>query len=47
MAEVTWTDPSRKNWDDFRSRLDTHLQRLKAQDINYRQPRSDDDAPAK
>lgn len=42
MAEVNWTDPQQKNWDDFRSRLDTHLQRLKAQGVNYRQPRQTD-----
>ena len=42
MAEVTWTDPRLKNWEDFRNRLDVHLQRLKAQGVNYRQPRPDD-----
>jgi hexosaminidase len=47
IAEVTWTDPQRKNWEDFRSRLDVHLQRLNAQGVHSRQPRADDDAPAK
>jgi hexosaminidase len=47
LAEVTWTDPSRKNWDDFRSRLDVHLQRLKAQKVNYRQPQPTKDASDK
>jgi hexosaminidase len=43
MAEVTWTDAALKNWQDFRRRLDVHFQRLKAQAVNYRQPRPDDD----
>ncbi len=47
MAEVTWTEPSRKGWGDFRARLDTHLLRLKAEGVHYRQPRRDDDAPGK
>jgi hexosaminidase len=46
MAEVTWTDPKLKNWSDFWNRLDVHLQRLKAQGVNYRQPRPDDNAKA-
>ena len=29
-------------WDDFTRRLGTHLQRLKAQAVNYRQPRPTD-----
>jgi hexosaminidase len=45
MAEVTWTDPERKKWEDFRNRLDTHLQRLRAQGVNYRRPRQTDNAP--
>jgi len=36
LAEVTWTDPKLKRWEDFSSRLDTHLQRLKVQGVNYR-----------
>ena len=36
MAEVAWTDPKLKNWENFRNRLETHLQRLRAQGINYR-----------
>jgi hexosaminidase len=47
MAELTWSDPKQKNWADFRKRLDSQLLRLKAQGVNYRQPRPDDDAPAK
>ena len=42
MAEVLWTDRRQKNWDDFRGRLEKHLRRLKAQGVNYRQPRSTD-----
>jgi hexosaminidase len=42
MAEVTWTDPKLKDWKDFRKRLDVHLDRLKAQGVNYRRPRADD-----
>jgi hexosaminidase len=36
MAEVTWSNPQNKNWDNFRNRLILHLQRLKAQGVNYR-----------
>jgi hexosaminidase len=42
IAEITWTDPRLKNWEDFKRRLDTHFERLKAQDVNYRVPRKDD-----
>lgn len=42
MAEVTWTDPKLKDWTDFRNRLEVHLQRLKAQGVNYRVPRAED-----
>ena len=45
MAEVTWTDPKLKNWEDFRTRLETHLQRLRAEGVNYRRPRPTDNAP--
>lgn len=44
LAEVTWTDPSLKKWDDFKNRLDVHLQRLKIQVVNYRQPKPTDSA---
>jgi hexosaminidase len=47
LAEVTWTDPKLKKWEDFRNRLDTHLQRLKAQGVNYRRPRQTDNAAGK
>lgn len=39
IAEVTWTDPKLKNWDDFKSRMETQFQRLKAQGVNYRAPK--------
>ncbi len=42
MAEVTWTDPRSRKWDDFRRRLDRHLLRLKAQGVHYRAPKSGD-----
>jgi hexosaminidase len=45
MAEVTWTEPKLKDWDDFRSRLGVHLERLKVQGVNYRQPRAEENAP--
>jgi hexosaminidase len=47
LAEVTWTDAKMKNWEDFRNRLDMHLQRLKAQGVNYRQPEKTDNASGK
>lgn len=40
MAEVTWTKPERKNWDDFQRRLETHLKRLDIQGVKYRSPLS-------
>ena len=40
MAEVTWTEAKQKDLEDFLTRLETHLQRLKAQGVNYRQPRA-------
>ena len=47
MAELTWTEPKQKNWEDFQKRLDSHLLRLKAQGANFRQPRPTDDAVEK
>ena len=43
MAEVTWTEPKRKGWEDFKRRLETHLERLKAQGVHYRAPRKQTD----
>jgi hexosaminidase len=34
-AELTWLDPKLKNWEDFQKRVDTHVQRLKLQGVNY------------
>jgi hexosaminidase len=42
IAEVAWTPVAEKNWDDFSQRLGVHLQRLKAEGVNYRQPRDSD-----
>ena len=36
LAEVTWSHKNLKNWPDFRQRLETHMQRLAAQDVNFR-----------
>ena len=38
IAEITWSDPKQKNWDDFKRRLETQLQRLQAQGVRYRAP---------
>ena len=38
MAEVTWSNPKPRPWDDFKSRLDLHLQRLEVQGVHYRKP---------
>jgi hexosaminidase len=37
VAEFTWLDPKLKNWEDFKTRIDTHVKRLKAQEVNYYQ----------
>ncbi|MBN2579340.1 MAG: beta-N-acetylhexosaminidase [Pirellulales bacterium] len=42
LAEVTWSDPNRKNWDDFKRRMEIHFERLKAEKVNYRAPRETD-----
>ncbi len=34
MAEVTWTAPERKDYNDFLQRLSIHLERLKAMGVN-------------
>jgi hexosaminidase len=36
IAEVAWTPRERKDFADFRARLDTHLVRLGILDVNYR-----------
>jgi hexosaminidase len=39
LAEVVWTPPERKNFADFMARLDVHLRRLDALDVNSRRPK--------
>jgi len=36
LAEVVWSQPDRKNFDDFRARMHTHEQRLKLLGVNFR-----------
>jgi len=36
LAEVTWSDPGTRNWDDFLRRLKIHVRRLEELNINYR-----------
>jgi hexosaminidase len=36
LAEVTWSDKSARNWDDFKRRLQTEAARLDALGVNYR-----------
>src|SRR5262249_49369087 len=36
LAEVTWSQPDRKNFDDFRARMQAHEQRLKLLGVNFR-----------
>ncbi len=36
LAEAVWSDAKSKDWKDFQTRLESHLQRLKAQDVKYR-----------
>ena len=38
LAEAVWTSTARKDFADYRLRLDTHLGRLSAMDVNYRKP---------
>jgi hexosaminidase len=40
LAEAVWTPAERKNYADYRARLDVHLRRLDALDVNYRKPDS-------
>ncbi len=42
IAELTWTDPKQKNWDDFKRRIPAQLERLKVQGVHYRVPKQDD-----
>lgn len=38
LSEVAWTPRARKDFADFRRRLDVHLRRLDALQVNYRRP---------
>jgi hexosaminidase len=38
LAEVVWTPKERKDFTDFRRRLDVHLRRLDAVGVSYRKP---------
>jgi hexosaminidase len=36
LAEVAWSPKEGKDWGEFESRLDIHLKRLDALQVNYR-----------
>jgi hexosaminidase len=38
LAEVVWTPRELRDFADFRRRLDVHLRRLDALQVNYRKP---------
>lgn len=38
LAEVVWSDPAHRNWDDFSKRLQHHYQLLQQWDVNYYRP---------
>jgi hexosaminidase len=42
IAEATWSEPKRRDWTDFRRRLETHLERLAAGGVHYRAPKPND-----
>jgi hexosaminidase len=46
LAEVVWSPPERKNFADFRERLNWLLARFDRLGVNYRRPRADTVAPA-
>ncbi len=37
LAEITWTPREKRDYTDFRKRLETHLNRLEAAGVNYRE----------
>jgi hexosaminidase len=37
LAEVVWSEPARRDYDDFLARLEPHLRRLASLKVNYRQ----------
>ncbi|WP_262244962.1 glycoside hydrolase family 20 protein [Parapedobacter soli] len=38
LAEVVWSDPVGRDWDDFNKRLQTHYRLLQQLDVNYYRP---------
>ncbi|MEC3878104.1 glycoside hydrolase family 20 protein [Parapedobacter sp. 10938] len=38
LAEVAWSDPARRDWDDFNKRLQRHYQLLQRWNVNYCRP---------
>ena len=42
LAEVVWTAPKTKDFENFEKRLERHYKRLESWNINYRQHKSDD-----
>ena len=36
LAEVTWSPPASRNWEDFRRRLQTQFQRFDQLGVEYR-----------
>ena len=38
LAEVAWSDPTRRDWDDFNKRLQRHYQLLQQLHVNYYRP---------
>lgn len=37
LSEVVWSSPTQRNWDDFKTRLETHYPLLQKLNVNYRQ----------
>jgi hexosaminidase len=38
LSEIAWTNPERKNWDDFKERVKLHYNYLDWLDVNYYKP---------
>lgn len=47
LSEIDWTSKERKNWYDFRNRLDNSIQRLAVMGLNYSQGNEKVDVSAK
>ena len=41
LAEKLWKPAADCSWEEFRKRLDVHLARLDAMQVNYRNPEKD------